>query len=124
MKGIICCWSAASLQGMSGSYSWNWSFYADISTPIRATNATIFPFPDEHVETTAVGKLVVTTPYQTIIDLIRWDCEMEFVFQAMTWWERKHGSLFLLWEGLSKRGLTKKYEEEYAPFRSDWVDVY
>jgi len=119
----LCCWSAAAMNGMSGSYDWNWSFYADISKPIRAADMTVFPKPDEDIQTHRVGKLTVTTPFQTLMDLVRWDCEMEFVFQAMDWWERTHGSLDEIWEGFARRGLTGKYEAEYAPYRDDWVDV-
>ena len=124
IAGVLCCWSASAMNGMSGSYDWNWSYYADISIPIKATSMTIFPFPPEPIETHTVGLLTVTTPYITLIDLIRWDCEIEFVFQALDWWERTHRNLDVIWMGLEERDLMQKYLQEYAPYRDEWVDVY
>ena len=124
LQGTLCCWSAAAANGLSGSYDWNWSFYADVARPIRAKNLTLFPTPPGEIETVKIGRVTATAPLQTIIDLVRWDCEVEFIFQAMSWWEYAHGSLDSVMAELFKQGLLSKYEQEYAVLRDGWVDIY
>ena len=122
--GILCCWSASGAIGMSGSYDWNWSFYGDVATPVRTKFVTVFPLPNEKVETASKGSLVFTTPFFTIMDLVRWDCEAEFVLNALAFWEARHGNLDAIWKGLEERGLMEKYLIEYEPYRAEWKEVY
>ena len=117
--GTLSCWSAGAADALSGSYDWNWSYYTDIEKPIRCRKWTLFPTPPEQLETKRKGRKILTESTQTLCDLVRWDCEIEFVAQAIDWFERDEGNLDRIKNELERRGLLEKYEEEYEPYLQD-----
>jgi len=123
ISGVLCCWSAAAQFGLSNSYDNNWSYYANVSSVVKSMPFTIFPFPNEPLQTTQKGKYTLTTPLQTVVDLVRWDCEVEFVLQALERWETWKGNLDEVWHELNRLNLMQKYREDYEPYRNEWTDV-
>ena len=121
--GILGCWSASAMDAMSGSYDWNWCYFADVKKPIKSKKWTILPLPEEPFEIKKKGTRTLPESTQTLCDLIRWDCEPEFVAGAIDWFMYSEGNLDRITQELSKRGLLEKYKEEYEPYLDDARNV-
>ena len=122
IPGIVCCNTASGLLGMSRCSDWKFDFFANIPEEINSTYIRYIPLADnEIIQTQKVGNLTVTTPFQTIMDLIRYDGDIEFICESLEWWKDNFGGLTDIITGLKDRGLYNKYIEFYLPYYEDSV---
>ena len=118
---VICCSSAAGFHGMCMKGSNKLDFYVKTSNPpensLYYRFFSISSFDDIEIE--EVNGIQLTTPKQSILDMIKYDCYMEFVCDSLDWWSRKYGSLSEIENLLKKNDLYSKYLEEYYPYLED-----
>jgi hypothetical protein len=113
IPGVVCCSSASGIQGMCGADDVVVSMYAPIAKRISSRNYAFFPEQPD-AEIIRYNGYDVTSPFQTIIDMIKFECDVEFTTDSLKWWKRKYGSLDRIFEALKERGLYESYLDNYA----------
>ena len=116
VPGIVCCSSASGILGMSGCSDWKFSMYCPHTVSIDSRWFKFYPMPEEEIETQVVNGLTVTTPFQTIIDMIRFNCDVEYTTDSLSWWAYKYSNLDYITDTLKERGLYERYVEDYLPY--------
>jgi hypothetical protein len=119
VNGVVCCETASGLLGMStaGERNFQFLFESDTMPPIRSRYFSYFPVADlASVPTQKSCGFTVTTPLQTIMDMIRFECYNEFVCDSIRWWKDKYDNLDVIESKLKELGLFERYEEDYAPY--------
>jgi hypothetical protein len=89
------------------------SMYAPIAKRISSRNYAFFP-EQPGAEIIRCNGYDITSPFQTIRDMIKFECDVEFTIDSLKWWERKYGSLNTIFEALKERGLYESYLDNYA----------
>jgi hypothetical protein len=117
IPGVVCCSSASGIQGLCGADDTVVSMYAPVPKRITSRNYAFFP-NQQDAETIQHFGYTVTSPFQTIMDMIKFECDIEFTTDSLKWWKRKYGSLDVIFDALKERGLYESYLENYA----EWME--
>ncbi len=117
IPGTVCCSFASGVQGMSGADDMVVSIYAPLTERMTSRFFAFFP-QQPGAEVIKYNGYTVTSPFQTIMDMIKFECDIEFTTDSLKWWKRKYGSLDVIFDALKERGLYETYLENYA----EWMD--
>ncbi len=81
---VVCCSSASGIQGMCNADDTVISMYAPISKRLATRYYTYFP-EQPSAETVLFNGYTVTSPFQTIMDMVKFECDIEFTVDSMKW---------------------------------------
>jgi hypothetical protein len=120
ISGVVCGAAASGRWGMSGFSDTVLVMYAPISREISVPGFRFMPLSESVIkDVTMNGKFFITTPFQTLMDMVEYGTDVEIVCQSILWWEDKYGNLDEIVAGFKDRGLYKEYCEWYEPYLED-----
>ena len=93
--GIIRSTTASSLLGMSTAWPTPFRIYQDVEKKITTNHIQILPTPNKLQYTRYNDKLFITTPEQTIVDLIIEEIEERFIFESIESYMDDNGEPYL-----------------------------
>lgn len=121
IEGVLCLETASNLHHLSSANPYPLHIYYIGAEDLKANMLKYVAIPSlEGIETeTLENGLVVTTKLQTVVDLIRFDCYEEFVFQSIDSYLDNYSE-----ESLRERCKDYGVEERLQYFLDNMQDFY